>query len=900
MPLDEEGVPLSDLYGSLLVEEDRTALKKTKKEDEPGGNKTLKSITDMFYIAPKQKELKTLAKRIFLKGEAGHGKTVLCLKIMNTWAKAKRPCNNTYSRSSVKTEESELKGFLTNFEAVFYVPLRSAKRETSSVIGLVCDSIADQPDTFKQKIRQVLYDDKIPCLVALDGLDEWIVPSKCGSNRFPDTDGLINCVLLCTMRPWMMLNLRPGLDKNNDKVLEILGLNPKDIEKVIENVLVNFYGMKMNLDIYKNTFKKYCLKAKHPALESLMRVPLMLTASCVVWEETKNDPTINPDASNYMTGFFLKLMEITVTRAALKHEKVKSFLCEKRQTKNQRQSIPDIPILSHFSHIDDFLGVIKEIGRLALKDLLSEDTHLVFPKIDLEKEIGSENVELALKAGIMSHRKAPSVSYQQRAIVSFYHKSIQEFISALSIACGDKDSFAIFCTNCSSVDKIMKISLVIMFVCGLQPEIGWRLCEHISTVVNNDSDVIQYREMPVLKQSPITSDAGAKVHEMNRMLFKWFDEMKHNPLFTEITSRKMTSTISDVYLDSYCHNDKVDMLREIVGSKNNKIVSLCLNCVKGPVHGIIEHLPVCKNLTSLYIIPEKHTKGVEKLASVLPQFIDLRHLLYSGYSQKEDTNTAVVGVFQNLNMMKCLELKKIDLKKILTLADLPQLEALVLYNVQNTSSLFDLPPSYHCSHLKYIELSGITLNDTVRASNIPAIDTVVLDKVQPASFILRPLPACNRLTTLHVSCFRDKEDRKLLASTLPQLVHLEYIRYQGRYEYDEGDVAVVGSLQQLKLLKSIGLSQINMRDAGTLLLTAEMTQLENVELMHVEMSSRRWEEFVFSLVNVQHTCHVTLEDTNISDEIVDLINKCKLPLFNVSHSMKYSGKIYMAFSIRAS
>ena len=54
MPFDEEEVlPLPQIYGSVLVEEDLTALKKTRRPDEATGNKTLDSISEMFYVKNK-------------------------------------------------------------------------------------------------------------------------------------------------------------------------------------------------------------------------------------------------------------------------------------------------------------------------------------------------------------------------------------------------------------------------------------------------------------------------------------------------------------------------------------------------------------------------------------------------------------------------------------------------------------------------------------------------------------------------------------------------------------------------------------------------------------------------------------------------------------------------------
>ena len=95
MPLeDDEGVSLSDIYGSALVEEDIAATRKSQNPNKQSSNKGLDSTKDMFYVNEK------LAKRIFMKGEVGHGKTVFCLKVIELWAKAKS------SNESISKEKS--------------------------------------------------------------------------------------------------------------------------------------------------------------------------------------------------------------------------------------------------------------------------------------------------------------------------------------------------------------------------------------------------------------------------------------------------------------------------------------------------------------------------------------------------------------------------------------------------------------------------------------------------------------------------------------------------------------------------------------------------------------------------------------------------------------------------
>ena len=158
LPLDDdEGLPVHQIYGPVLVEEDLTALKKTRRPDEVTDNKSLSNIKDMFYVR------NNLARRIFLKGEAGHGKTVFCLKLVDTWSKGKtlsNPEGNKHSGETAKVhspsrttsksllskithwfttrtlsakpaaaddDDAKLRQSLSVYRMVFYVPLRACK-----------------------------------------------------------------------------------------------------------------------------------------------------------------------------------------------------------------------------------------------------------------------------------------------------------------------------------------------------------------------------------------------------------------------------------------------------------------------------------------------------------------------------------------------------------------------------------------------------------------------------------------------------------------------------------------------------------------------------------------------------------------------------------------------------
>ena len=86
---NDEGLPLSEIYAPLLIEEDLDAMKMTRRPDEPSGSKMLDNVQGVFYVRD-QDWSKKLSTRILIKGEAGSGKSVFCLKLVENWSHIKQ------------------------------------------------------------------------------------------------------------------------------------------------------------------------------------------------------------------------------------------------------------------------------------------------------------------------------------------------------------------------------------------------------------------------------------------------------------------------------------------------------------------------------------------------------------------------------------------------------------------------------------------------------------------------------------------------------------------------------------------------------------------------------------------------------------------------------------------
>ena len=300
LPFKDEspGLPIANIFAPLLMEEDLKSKERMPNPNKPGG-KELKSVQEMFYAADKP------AKRIFMKGEAGCGKTFFCLKLLDTWCQVKQLGTVT---------DDVLQQCLADFDLVFYLPLRHFKENLTSVKDMIRQTVTEQCLKLVSGVR-------IHCLLILDGLDESPVTFR----ELPSMHGIVNYVLFCTTRPWKLTQLSLTYS-HDDKVVQILGLLPTSEKKVIEYVLVNFYKLKKETEEFKKKFKRYSSMLKISSLESLLNIPMMLTACCCMWYEedaysdqsegSKGRVTIDsPTVHTSMTHTYLSLVNSMIRRA---------------------------------------------------------------------------------------------------------------------------------------------------------------------------------------------------------------------------------------------------------------------------------------------------------------------------------------------------------------------------------------------------------------------------------------------------------------------------------------------------------------------------------------------------------------------------------------------------------
>ena len=720
---DHEGLPVSEIYAPLLIEEDLDAMKRTRRPDEPSGSKTLDRVQNVFYVHDRDGGEK-LSTRILIKGEAGSGKSVFCLKLVESWRQLKQSVKREHecekhseficqlendedlpellcpypwlSLPKIKCTTCEMNQCVSQFDLLYYVPLRDATEGKTSVLELVCDAVCNDRQHLIDRTKQLLGIDNIGCLIVLDGVDEW--PHPPGFTGLPTIRGLCdNCVLLWTMRPWKLvhLHLKP---KHDDHIVNISGLSPYSVAKVVENILINFYGL--NGEELKSKFLAYCKKVTDKTLEGIMRMPIMLIAACHLWHKDEAK-SFNSEQSFFKTHLYLSLLDLMIQNAARKQCKQESM--EQNPTlslltygDHVPSTHPDLPeIVKTFSHVSHFINMLLPFCELAFTDLMSSETKLVFHRGQLETRLGKSHVDLANRLGLISQAKVRSdIGCPQNVSVSFYHKSVQELLAAMYMTRRNRDTVTTFYEYCSTLEKVWETANVTMFVVGLDPSLGCRICEHITNIVNSDPRITEYRRT-------LDDDHRDKVYQLYRTQCEWYRELTHARTVTGDTSPPPSLHVTDIWLWYNSDSDTVRLTEVLMSANLGIIVSVSLWEVRPPLHRVAHYLPQCPQLSALYITYMSNKDNRDLLLSVIPRLTQLTTVRYDGLLS-DAVHTAFMAAVMSLTRLVRIELMSVRLGDDgVEVTDMTQLQTVVFRVVRMPAggwgrfafSLLSLPQS---------------------------------------------------------------------------------------------------------------------------------------------------------------------------------------------------------------
>ena len=427
-------------------------------------------------------DLDIIPKRILMQGTTGIGKSTFVKKLLVDWVDVQKETSN---------EETAV---LKNFELVVAVNLKEVSKCQSFRDVIRLSGVFAKEDKYMTEgLVDYITNNQEKVLLIFDGYDEY----RCGRNsEIYDIfvgNSLRECCVLITTR----ISKADELSGSEDLSVEITGFQEPDMGDFMARFLPTMEVFKL----------KYFLHERK--LLELAKVPLLLLFFCTLWKEGQLKHFAETKTKLYMG----------IIQFILNHS-------------HRKQSPPQ------YVEVQSFKAVLSEIGKIALQCLLKDD-HL-FEYNQLSDTVSCEE---SVFIGLLQMTEY-SESLRPVGMVSFIHKSIQEFLAAwyITFRCipesGNLESeIGIKLEECLALENVFQ------FICGLSEEGAQTALSHFKSVRLSD---------PSLDLSKAIPD----------------EENKTDVPLSDVTERQ--KTFNDLVLDSF----------EEVESKA-KLSKTCLDCLGG-------------------------------------------------------------------------------------------------------------------------------------------------------------------------------------------------------------------------------------------------------------------------------------------------------------------------------
>ena len=472
----------------VKLEKIYTQLSWVKKEQTPTGTSP-SELTDYSELFTAD-ENGVLPKRILVQGETGIGKSTFVKALALHWAKLvddKDVVNEVMAASSKcggvkepsredhmgvgQAESSETRKHddssesyidaLKKFQLVIVVPLKYVSEcQTFREVLSWSLLIPKDQEYLTDGIFTYICNNQEKVLLVFDGYDEYRTGSVAETQFGPRSTSPIceifrrnelrDCTFLVTTR-----SSRAGelLEFCPDKHAEITGFGITD--------QLNF--MARVLDSSSQACELMVFLSEKEVLD-LARVPLLNLFFCLLFRQEK-EKLIKVDKRK--TPLYQAII-----RCILHHSKKRLSPAEVKE--------------------EDYREILAEIGKVALESLLKGSQ--VFECHQLSEKVRGEKSVMVGLLQLTENGASP----EPTEIVSFIHKSIQEYLAAWFIAniCVPEGNLGGIEKHAATLEDCESVANVLHFVRGLSKDGAVKVLTHLSTVRANDSSVDVSKLMP--------------------------------------------------------------------------------------------------------------------------------------------------------------------------------------------------------------------------------------------------------------------------------------------------------------------------------------------------------------------------------------------------------------------
>ncbi|XP_052820901.1 uncharacterized protein LOC128246639 [Mya arenaria] len=453
--LGEKNAKLRKFYvAPKIVEKDHRKIGKI--DNQESGQKIAK-FSDVFIKEDQ------LLRNVFLVGEPGNGKSTFSVMCALDWTHQYLPAEENVG---IKTSFADPE-FFKEFAFLFHVTLRDSGK-TCDLAQMIKDQLIrkiyhekDADDGYR--LLQTVLESET-CLIIADGLDEWTHPEnvnctcKTEEKVIPFRNSANKATLLTTTRPWRLSQFRVQ-DSKIDKYLEIEGA--ADTKQLVENI-INILKEGNKDERTPEAFMKM-VSAKD--LEGLLSAPISITQLVCLWFEGKS-------LTDSKCDIYAGVINMLSCRLSYMQSGI---------------NIPEIELPSVLKEHECFVQnptVYLALAKLAYTTLYSEcrDSSVVFSNKTVNALLSREQVEFALKSGLLTEKKSNSL-IKRSSHFSFFHKTLQEFLAALHL-CLNENDFSQLSNKYEQDNKeniLGDVSQTFIFICGMKPELGVQMSSWINS-----------------------------------------------------------------------------------------------------------------------------------------------------------------------------------------------------------------------------------------------------------------------------------------------------------------------------------------------------------------------------------------------------------------------------------
>ena len=393
-----------------------------------------------------------------MQGQTGIGKSTFVKKLLVDWVEVNKAAGD------------EQAAVLKNFELVVAVNLKEvSKCQSLKDVIRLSNVFAKEDKYMTEGLVDYITNNQEKVLLIFDGYDEY----RCGRDseiyEIFSGNSLRSISVLLTAR----ISKADELLGDEDLHAEITGFSEVDRECFMRRFLNSEEVWMLERHLYERQLNK------------LAKVPLLLLFFCILWRKGQSKSFPKSKTTLYMD----------IIQFILNHS-------HSKQTGDKTKKAPQ------YVELKSFKEILCEIGKVALQGLLKDDHLFEYSQLS-----DSVRCDESVFIGLLQITEYSETS-QPVGMVSFIHKSIQEFLAAwyVTYRCipegGNLNEISVKLEECLALENVSQ------FICGLSKDGASAVFRHLKSVRISDPSLDLSKAVPDLENE--TDEPLSEVTERQR------------------------------------------------------------------------------------------------------------------------------------------------------------------------------------------------------------------------------------------------------------------------------------------------------------------------------------------------------------------------------------------------